>query len=162
MNLRQIIREEILNVISEIGEGTGKVLPWDIVEIHDIPNKFEIIEYKFKTEKSTYNVYITLNKNADLIGVSFDINSPKVEFSDITNFNEIPDIMATIMDIVIDYVNIREDEIDIIKLMPSKSYTSDSRRFKLYMAYINKNISKLPGSWKVSVEGTDTIFIKKQ
>ncbi len=68
-------------------------------------------------------------------------------------------ILATLTDIIIQLIN-RVNDIDSTTLDLVKFYAKDdtegkyansnSKRGKLYQAFINKNLSKLPGNWKMS------------
>jgi hypothetical protein len=68
-------------------------------------------------------------------------------------------ILATLTDIIIQLIN-RVNDIDSTTLDLVKFYAKDdtegkyanpdSKRGKLYQAFINKNLSKLPGDWKMS------------
>jgi hypothetical protein len=78
---------------------------------------------------------------------------------DAINKGEQYKILATLTDIIIQLIN-RVNEIDSTTLDLVKFYAkddtegkyanSDSKRGKLYQAFINKNLSKLPGNWKMS------------
>jgi hypothetical protein len=78
---------------------------------------------------------------------------------DAINKGEQYKILATLTDIIIQLIN-RVNDIDSTTLDLVKFYAkddtegkyanSDSKRGKLYQAFINKNLSKLPGDWKMS------------
>ena len=68
-------------------------------------------------------------------------------------------ILATLTDIIIQLVtrvnDIDSTTLDLVKFYAKddtegKYANSDSKRGKLYQAFINKNLSKLPGDWKMS------------
>ena len=78
---------------------------------------------------------------------------------DAINKGEQYKILATLTDIIIQLIN-RVNDIDSTTLDLVKFYAKDdtegkyanpdSKRGKLYQAFINKNLSKLPGNWKMS------------
>ena len=78
---------------------------------------------------------------------------------DAINKGEQYKILATLTDIIIQLVtrvnDIDSTTLDLVKFYAKddtegKYANSDSKRGKLYQAFINKNLSKLPGDWKMS------------
>jgi hypothetical protein len=132
----------------------------DTVEYYDMLPAIEIISYESRTR---YRV--TVDASVDKPEDGLAMTTLRVDFTteeggdDAINKGEQYKILATLTDIIIQLIN-RVNEIDSTTLDLVKFYAkddtegkyanSDSKRGKLYQAFINKNLSKLPGDWKMS------------
>jgi hypothetical protein len=132
----------------------------DTVEYYDMLPAIEIISYESRTR---YRV--TVDASVDKPEDGLAMTTLRVDFTteeggdDAINKGEQYKILATLTDIIIQLIN-RVNEIDSTTLDLVKFYAkddtegkyanSDSKRGKLYQAFINKNLSKLPGNWKMS------------
>ena len=95
------------------------------------------------------------------VWISFTVDSSDED----TNMNEQYSVMATVIQCVEDFVE-KASKYFVIKeiTINPKSDTSsdaqlDSKRGRLYMAYVKRNISKLPGKW-TAYANEDGIVIK--
>jgi hypothetical protein len=120
----------------------------------------EVISYESRTR---YRV--TVDASVDKPEDELAMTTLRVDFTteeggdDAINKGEQYKILATLTDIIIQLIN-RVNEIDSTTLDLVKFYAKDdtegkyanpdSKRGKLYQAFINKNLSKLPGDWKMS------------
>jgi hypothetical protein len=132
----------------------------DTVEYYDMLPAIEVISYESRTR---YRV--TVDASVDKPEDGLAMTTLRVDFTteeggdDAINKGEQYKILATLTDIIIQLIN-RVNEIDSTTLDLVKFYAkddtegkyanSDSKRGKLYQAFINKNLSKLPGNWKMS------------
>ena len=132
----------------------------DTVEYYDMLPAIEIISYESRTR---YRV--TVDASVDKPEDGLAMTTLRVDFTteeggdNAINKGEQYKILATLTDIIIQLIN-RVNEIDSTTLDLVKFYAkddtegkyanSDSKRGKLYQAFINKNLSKLPGDWKMS------------
>jgi hypothetical protein len=83
------------------------------------------------------------------VWISFTVD----ESDEDTNMNEQYSVMATVIQCVEDFIK-RASKYFIIKeinINPKSDTSSDaqldSKRGRLYLAYVKRNISKLPGKW---------------
>jgi hypothetical protein len=170
MNLKQIIREEILNIVHEVGEGTAKIYDWRFErEIKLVRSGERVYKYVFDSENidyvvtfNTYTIDVGGGKKKKGVAVTFyaDDSGSFANYEKSTNLNELYNVMATVMDIILDFMQIHDD-VEILLISPSKAFEDDNRRANLYRAYINKNISKLPGNWKMDSSDPEEITITK-
>ena len=132
----------------------------DTVEYYDMLPAIEVISPESRTR---YRV--TVDASVDKPEDELAMTTLRVDFTteeggdDAINKGEQYKILATLTDIIIQLIN-RVNEIDSTTLDLVKFYAkddtegkyanSDSKRGKLYQAFINKNLSKLPGDWKMS------------
>ena len=132
----------------------------DTVEYYDMLPVINVISPESRTR---YRV--TVDASVDKPEDELAMTTLRVDFTteeggdDAINKGEQYKILATLTDIIIQLVN-RVNEIDSTTLDLVKFYAkddtegkyanSDSKRGKLYQAFINKNLSKLPGDWKMS------------
>ena len=132
----------------------------DTVEYYDMLPAIEVISPESRTR---YRV--TVDASVDKPEDELAMTTLRVDFTteeggdNAINKGEQYKILATLTDIIIQLVN-RVNEIDSTTLDLVKFYAkddtegkyanSDSKRGKLYQAFINKNLSKLPGDWKMS------------
>jgi hypothetical protein len=138
------------------------------------PNKYNIdISGRVKNlTKGTVSRFTYLfNQDGSLkaghlkIRVDFDLRrtSKKDQFSS-TDLNEQYKVLAAVFNSVLDFVNQTEAEtpVDEILMHPandkSTDTANDSKRGRLYMAYIQKNISKLPNPemWEMNLNMSDS------
>ena len=132
----------------------------DTVEYYDMLPPIEVISPESRTR---YRV--TVDASIDKPEDELAMTTLRVDFTteeggdDAINKGEQYKILATLTDIIIQLIN-RVNEIDSTTLDLVKFYAKDdtegryanpdSKRGKLYQAFINKNLSKLPGDWKMS------------
>ena len=132
----------------------------DTVEYYDMLPAIEVISYESRTR---YRV--TVDASVDKPEGELAMTTLRVDFTteeggdDAINKGEQYKILATLTDIIIQLIN-RVNDIDSTTLDLVKFYAKDdtegkyanpdSKRGKLYQAFINKNLSKLPGNWKMS------------
>ena len=168
--LKQIIKEEILNIVREVGEGTSKIYDWRFErEIKFGGSRGRLYRYVFDSENidyvvafNTYTIDVGGGSKKKGVAVSFyaDDSGSFANYKKSTNLNELYNVMATVMDIILDFMQIHDD-VEILLISPSKAFEGDNRRANLYRAYINKNISKLPGNWKINSSDPEEITITK-
>ena len=132
----------------------------DTVEYYDMLPAIEVISPESRTR---YRV--TVDASVDKPEDELAMTTLRVDFTteeggdNAINKGEQYKILATLTDIIIQLIT-RVNEIDSTTLDLVKFYAkddtegkyskSDSKRGKLYQAFINKNLSKLPGNWKMS------------
>ena len=131
----------------------------DTVEYYDMLPVINVISPESRTR---YRV--TVDASVDKPEDELAMTTLRVDFTteeggdDAINKGEQYKILATLTDIIIQLVN-RVNDIDSTTLDLVKFYAkddtegkyanSDSKRGKLYQAFINKNLSKLPGDWNM-------------
>ena len=139
----------------------------DTVEYYDMLPVIEVISPESRTR---YRVTVDASVDKPTGWSESPIPPPpsitlRVDFTteeggdNVINKGEQYKILATLTDIIIQLIN-RVNEIDSTTLDLVKFYAKDdtegryanpdSKRGKLYQAFINKNLSKLPGDWKMS------------
>ncbi|MDC3250436.1 hypothetical protein OAU24_00860 [bacterium] len=132
----------------------------DTVEYYDMLPVINVISPESRTR---YRV--TVDASIDKPEDELAMTTLRVDFTteeggdDAINKGEQYKILATLTDIIIQLVT-RVNDIDSTTLDLVKFYAKDdtegkyanpdSKRGKLYQAFINKNLSKLPGDWKMS------------
>ena len=132
----------------------------DAVEYYDMLPVINVISPESRTR---YRV--TVDASVDKPEDELAMTTLRVDFTteeggdDAINKGEQYKILATLTDIIIQLIN-RVNDIDSTTLDLVKFYAKDdtegkyanpdSKRGKLYQAFINKNLSKLPGDWKMS------------
>jgi len=91
-----------------------------------------------------------------LAAVSFNVKGATEELE--TNLGEQYSLMATLTDIIVEFLNTSSAYLKIQKfyIKPKSDGEDnpllDSRRGKLYLAYIKSNIKKLSGSWTAEMD----------
>ena len=162
IKLRQLVKEELQKMVSEVGEGTAKVYDWRLLQ-----KGREGSEYIFNSEKAEYIVEIYPPEEAPLskgsIVVSFYVNADEEadnKYEKITNLNEVYSVMATILNIVVEHVKANE-QIQSIAMSPAASFKGDDRRASLYRRYMEKNVKKLPGKWDTTLGGDGELMLYK-
>ena len=151
---RSLIREEIKNVLKEIGEGTAK--PYEYKHVADTPYG---IYYSFTTDPDPNKTFLgkpapgteyevdlrfwdiqTSKPSSTNIDVAFSTHGG--EYEEETNDNVQYRIMATVLAIVKETLK-KHTEITTLTFTPAKASKVDDRRARFYKAYIEK---QLPGS----------------
>jgi len=95
------------------------------------------------------------------VWISFTVNNSDED----TNLNEQYRVMATVIECIQDFVDKVSDTFEIkeINILPKSDTSSDaqfdSHRGRLYLAYVKRNIDKLPGKW-TAYANEDGISIK--
>ena len=85
------------------------------------------------------------------ISVGFNVKRARDEYE--TNLSEMYRLMATVIEAIKDFVKGVDDEVKLntIQIHPKADEGSagsiDSKRGRIYLSYIKKNISKIPGKW---------------
>jgi len=132
----------------------------DTVEYYDMLPAIEVISPESRTR---YRV--TVDASVDKPEDELAMTTLRVDFTteeggdNVINKGEQYKILATLTDIIIQLItrvnDIDSTTLDLVKFYAKddtegKYANSDSKRGKLYQAFINKNLSKLPGNWKMS------------
>jgi hypothetical protein len=126
--------------------------------------KSEKAEYIVKIGASVQGAFnLSFDGEADptedyqmLSAVSFNVKGAEEEA--FTNLNEQYSLMATLTDIIVEFLNTSRDYLKIQKLyIKPKSDGDDnplldSRRGRLYLVYVKNNIKKLSGSWTAEMD----------
>lgn len=146
--------------VNEVGEGTAAAYDWD----HHIESKEKGLgyrglrttrtrvwddEYRFQTESGlVYLVAMTKelargNEGtiADMSFEAWEHDYSTATHGDTFTRGEMYRVMATIMEITNDYIT-NNPNLQTLVISPSKNYELDTRRKKLYLAYIKKNMPK--------------------
>ena len=137
----------------------------DTVEYYDMLPVIEVISPESRTR---YRVTVEASVDKPMFLQDFQkpkaITTLRVDFTteeggdNIINKGEQYKILATLTDIIIQLINrvndIDSTTLDLVKFyakddVEGKYANPDSKRGKLYQAFINKNLSKLPGEWKM-------------
>ncbi len=137
------------------------------------------IGYEFNSERENYYVSIsgkgTASPNAVKNQRRWDITA-RVDFGtkdagdDTTNLGEQFAVMSTVVAIVRDFVKKidadKDYRVDRLEFFPKREKGDETgplgtKRGKMYMAYIQKQLSSFEGQWKIR-EGFDNIVIQRQ
>jgi len=144
------------NPLNEIGEGT-KTYSWRFDDEDADGNYF----YSFDTEKSTYTVGIA-NLEDGMYDLSFNTTSPDGDPDVSLDTNEgVPlRVLSTVVDIARDFIQKTNPGTVIFRPIKTKEVDKqdDMRRYKLYGAYIRKNI---PPEYKLIDFGETYRIVKK-
>lgn len=128
-------------ILSEIGEATARPYSWNLIDEPDAEN--DEYEYTFETDSDLYYVDIeTEDRNEWEVIYKTDTG----DYRTVTNKGNVLRVMATIIDILKDFIE-RENPRKII-IQPSKTTEDDERRLKMYMAYIEK---LLPVNYRINL-----------
>ena len=142
--------------LNEIGEGT-KTYAWRFDDEDADGNYF----YSFDTEKSTYTVGIA-NLEDGMYDLSFNTTSPDGDPDVSLDTNEgVPlRVLSTVVDIARDFIQKTNPDTVIFRPIKTKEVDKqdDMRRYKLYGAYIRKN---LPSEYKLIDFGETYRIVKK-
>jgi hypothetical protein len=153
---RNIDVYELGNQLNEIGEGT-KTYSWRFDDEDADGNYF----YSFDTEKSTYTVGIA-NLEDGMYDLSFNTTSPDGDPDVSLDTNEgVPlRVLSTVVDIAKDFIQRAKPDTVIFRPIKTKEADKqdDMRRYKLYGAYIRKNI---PSDYNIIDFGETYRIVKK-
>lgn len=145
---------KLVNILKEIGEGT-KTYSWRFNEEDEDGNLY----YSFQTEKNYYDVGV-----ADLEDGMYDLSFNAVgkdEDIDLDTNEGVPlRVLSTVMEIAKDFIKRKDPEIVIFRPIKTKEANreDDQRRFKLYGAYLKKNV---PSNYNLMTFGDSYRIIKK-
>ena len=136
--------------INEIGEGT-KIYPWKFDDEDADGNYF----YSFDTENSPYGVGIA-NLEFDTYDLSFNAIGKDLD----TNEGVPLRVLSTVVDIAKHFINKVKPDTMIFRPIKTKAANrqDDMRRYKLYGAYIKKNI---PSNYTLIDSGETYRIVKK-
>jgi hypothetical protein len=144
----EIINEEIMTTVAnypqfgdrlksidEIGDGSSQSYPFRFDNVG-----FNEVHYNFDTEDGDdYIVYLTNSSPEKRIWeMQFGVAGGTPE--DVINKGRVFKIMATLLAVINDFIEKLQP--NLLRFEPSKNNEDDNRRFKMYMAYINKNMRK--------------------
>jgi len=144
------------NVLKEIGEGT-KTYSWQLVDKDTDGNYF----YYFETDNSYYDVGIA-NLEDGMYDLSFNATAKSGDFDADLDTNEgVPlRVLSTVVEIAKDFIKRVDPETVIFRPIKTKQADkeNDTRRYKLYGAYLKKN---LPSDYKLMEFGGTYRIVKK-
>lgn len=146
-DINKIIQEEImttvanfpqfgnrLNSISEVGEGSGSGYPFKFEN-----TSFNEVNYHFDTEE---NEYIVLINNIDVYAGVWDMQFGTVGGTpeEIVDKGRMYGVMTTILKITNDFIE--RFKPNVLRFKPTKDENKENaeQRYRLYMAYIKKNM----------------------
>jgi nicotinic acid mononucleotide adenylyltransferase len=166
--------------LNEVGEGSAEPFAWKskgnlqtfINKLKKIAPESDRFVYEFSSDKDKYMVtaYVqmfNLDEGYD-VDVSFGFNIINDETDALTNYQEQYRVLATVMQIIIDFVNnvnsMKNVIVSQVRISPksdnSNSYFAsdvNSKRGKFYKAYIEKNLNKLNKNYDLN--NTSSTFI---
>ena len=136
--------------INEIGEGT-KTYSWKLDDQDADDNYF----YSFDTENSTYSVGVA-NLEFGMYDLSFNAIGKDLD----TNEGVPLRVLSTVVEIAKDFIKRANPDIVIFRPIKTKETgkEDDQRRFKLYGAYLKKN---LPPKYNLMTFGDTYRIVKK-
>jgi len=147
---------KLKEIVQEIGDAGTKIYPYSKVK-----ELYWKTEYAFTTDlKTEYIVKFDIDDN--MADVSFFTKEStelarrgeiSTVFLSSTNKGEMFSVMATITQIVKEFLD-ENETIERLVISPSKESDEDDRRFKLYMAYINKQLDSSKFDVEISKRGT--------
>ena len=143
----KIIKEEIMNTVAnfpqfgsrlksidEVGEGSVNAYPYKFDNV-----SYNEVKYHFDTEEDEY---IVLINNIDVNAGAWEMQFGTVDGTpeEVVDKGRIFNVMATLLQITNNFID--RFKPNVVRLKPSKNddRENDTRRFKLYMAYIKKNM----------------------
>lgn len=143
--LKKIIKEEVQNLVREIGEASGKKYEWEQLTNGDLSKFGESQQYGFWSESGVKYI-VTLTHENEFINIDFTADGEW----DMTNRGELYSVMATIVDIIkfaikdLTKGSSGNEDIRGLKYIPvgKGSDLLGTQRDQLYQAYIKK---ALPG-----------------
>jgi hypothetical protein len=143
-----------MRMLNEIGEGT-KPYHWEFVDEDEDGNLF----YAFQTEKSHYDVGIA-NLEDGMYDLSFNAIGKDWDTDLDTNEGVPLRVLSTVVEIAKDFIAKVDPEIVIFRPIKTKETNreDDQRRFKLYGAYLKKN---LPSNYNLMTFGDTYRIVKK-
>jgi len=139
--------------LNEVGDATQKPYSWNRTVSKDPDDGLiEGVDYRFTTDLDTN--YVAFFQMVGPMEYEFGFNIPGGNQAQVSNKGELFRVMATMVAIMKDFMNLMGNDWSEISFSGSKdpSRFDDNRRDKLYMAYIKKN---LPSSVNVSVDDDD-------
>jgi len=139
--------------LNEVGDATQKPYNWNRTVSKDPDDGLiEGVDYRFTTDLDTN--YVAFFQMVGPMEYEFGFNIPGGNQAQVSNKGELFRVMATMVAIMKDFMNLMGNDWSEISFSGSKdpSRFDDNRRDKLYMAYIKKN---LPSSVNVSVDDDD-------
>ena len=170
---------KLTDILSEIGDASAKPFPWtpdgDVEatiksEMGPYPesNQYEFT-YTINSPKTTYQVFIRgslqqFKSSGDVwyktyLNVGFDVKDAEKE-EQTTNLFEQYSLTATVIECVIDFIKkinkLGNVKIIFIAIQPKGDNSEDeldlnSKRGKLYTKYVEKNLNRLQGNWKINI-----------
>lgn len=147
---------KLVDILKEIGEGT-RTYSWKFDDEDADGNYF----YSFDTDNSTYSVGIA-NLEDGMYDLSFNTTSPDGDPDVSLDTNEgVPlRVLSTVVDIAKYFIKRKDPEIVIFRPIKTKETNKgdDQRRFKLYGAYLRKN---LPSNYNLMTVGDSYRIVKK-
>jgi hypothetical protein len=145
--LKEIIKEELKNILKEVGEATLEPYPWkkskvkDGITFYDFETDLGSI-YKVSLDRFMYDNFPKINEEIPAIEVIFAVDEGKKNYSTskITNKGEMYRVMSTIVNIIKSFI-LKNPEIKVIMYSPTKKEgEKNSKRGELYKAFIKKQI----------------------
>jgi hypothetical protein len=156
---------KLIDLLAEVGEGTAQKYNWSLDTKED-SGDYIIMNYIFTTD-SNIKYFVLLNIGNEPLSstddyemtVSFGVGAKpsvkakigmaKPSFTKVVNKGELFRVMATVIDIVKNAIEVMKEEdrpIKYISFKPEKEketetgFTQSNQRAKLYLAYIQKNM----------------------
>ena len=148
MQLRQLIKEEIAKVLTEIGEG---VTPYPFKQLQNSPH---LIAYTFTTDTNDQYV-VKFVSGYSQSGIYTLVFYPGTTIDDddkidaITNKGTMFRILSTVISIVKTLISKNKNVTGFNWIgIKSDKPRADAQRDRLYKAYLQKNINQFP-NWKI-------------
>jgi hypothetical protein len=138
---------KLLDILLEIGEANLKPYKYSL----ELKNSSRT-KYTFTTD-SKLEYTVNMYKVADEIIIDYKVKTGSHE--DITNKGEQYRIMSTVVACIKEYLS-KNPKITKLSFAPSKSKETDNRRFRMYAAYVQK---QLPGS-KINYLEDDEVTVE--
>ena len=139
--------------LNEVGDATQKPYNWNRTISKDPDDGLiEGVDYRFTTDLDTN--YVAFFQMVGPMEYEFGFNIPGGNQAQVSNKGELFRVMATMVAIMKDFMDLMGNDWSEISFSGSKdpSRSEDNRRDKLYMAYIKKN---LPSTVNVGVDDDD-------
>ena len=139
--------------LNEVGDATQKPYNWNRTVSKDPDDGLiEGVDYRFTTDLDTN--YVAFFQMVGPMEYEFGFNIPGGNQAQVSNKGELFRVMATMVAIMKDFMDLMGNDWSEISFSGSKdpSRSEDNRRDKLYMAYIKKN---LPSTVNVGVDDDD-------
>lgn len=142
-----MIVKESLQPLFEIGIGTVKPYEYRIGKCDKLA-----CFYYFETEDDDRYIvrFMNLgeihNRKKQIWQTEF-VTPGKGGDTTIVNKGRIFKVLSTVIHIIKDFVSRSEFQIDGLNILPTENYKGDTRRYDLYLQYINKILPKFP-EWK--------------
>jgi PAS domain-containing protein len=139
--------------LNEVGDASQKSYNWNRKVSKDPDDGLiEGVDYRFTTDLDTN--YVAFFQMVGPMEYEFGFNIPGGNQAQVSNKGELFRVMATMVAIMKDFMDLMGNDWSEILFSGSKdpSRSEDNRRDKLYMAYIKKN---LPSTVSVGVDDDD-------